>query len=102
MARLGSESAFKMTGFSFDRFMRSRFWFHSPARKLGCVLPGLFGLLVSGWGAEPEQASNKSLVSAEISASARPNLIPLNVGLSSYSVLPGDVVTVQWTMTNSG
>jgi hypothetical protein len=32
----------------------------------------------------------------------RPNLVPLNITLSSYSARPGDEVRVTWTMTNSG
>jgi hypothetical protein len=40
--------------------------------------------------------------SAQITAVNRPNLIPLNVVLSSYSARPGDVINVAWTMTNAG
>ena len=36
------------------------------------------------------------------SAAARPNLIPQNVALSSYSARPGTQLTVTWTMTNAG
>src|SRR5688572_8368180 len=32
----------------------------------------------------------------------RPNLIPSNVGLSSYSIRPGDLLTITYTMTNAG
>ena len=39
--------------------------------------------------------------SAQVTAINRPNLIPLNVMLSSYSARPGDVVLVAWTMTNA-
>ncbi len=35
-------------------------------------------------------------------AAARPNLIPSNVSLSSYSVRPGDTIVVSWRMTNAG
>jgi hypothetical protein len=38
---------------------------------------------------------------AVTSAVAQPNLVPLNVTLSSYSARPGDLVTVMWTLTNS-
>ena len=36
------------------------------------------------------------------SALNRPNLIPSNVGLSSYSIRPGDLLTITYTMTNAG
>ncbi len=32
----------------------------------------------------------------------QPNLVPLNIALSSYSARPGDPIAVTWTMTNSG
>src|SRR5688572_27141068 len=31
-----------------------------------------------------------------------PNLAPLNVSLSAYSARPGDLISVSFTMTNSG
>jgi hypothetical protein len=37
-----------------------------------------------------------------VTFSGQPNLVPRNVVLSSYAVLPGDVITVEWTMANSG
>src|SRR5688500_3777983 len=46
-------------------------------------------------------AANES-DSLSISAANRPNLIPSNVGLSSYSIRPGDLLTVTYTMTNAG
>jgi hypothetical protein len=39
---------------------------------------------------------------AIVTALPRPNLVPLNVALSSSSARPGSQVTVTWTMTNSG
>jgi hypothetical protein len=55
------------------------------------LLPGVFGAELDG--------ANDTLLST---APAQPNLRPQNVLLSSYGVLPGDVITVEWTMTNSG
>ena len=39
--------------------------------------------------------------SALIAAANRPNLIPSNVGLSSYSIRPGDLLAITYTMTNT-
>ena len=47
-------------------------------------------------------AATDSNGSITATAVARPNLIPQNVSLSTFSVRPGDQLLVAWTMTNAG
>ncbi len=70
--------------FSFGRFPES-LWNSVRALFVGLILfPKVLG------------------AGATIASSGQPNLAPQNVVLGSYAVLPGDVVTVEWTTANSG
>ncbi len=79
--------------------LRQLLLFGGLIRPFGWIA-AVAGLLVLQ-GAEPRGAV-QGFVSATAASAGLPNLAPQNVVLSTYGALPGDLISVSWTMTNSG
>src|SRR5689334_1852246 len=67
------------------------FWLGSAIRVLAFGFIFVLGFLGRVYGG-----------TATVAFSGQHNLVPQNVVLSSYAVLPGDVISVEWTMANAG